>query len=83
MADCPSAGVVNGGCGNPGGALHLLLLPFRFTVCDLAALVACFLAWSLFFVLGEKRPLWQIVTGSVLAGLTIMIRQTYFCSSHY
>jgi hypothetical protein len=57
------------------------LTPIAIQIYSLAisqALVACFLAWSLFFVLGERRPLWQIVTGSVLAGLTIMIRQNLF-----
>jgi hypothetical protein len=37
-------------------------------------LVACLLAWSLFFVLAEKRPLWQITAGSVLSGLVVMTR---------
>ncbi len=38
------------------------------------ALVACLLAWSLALVLGEKRPMWQIITGSLLAGLVVMTR---------
>ena len=54
------------------------LTPVAIQIYSLAlsqALVACFLAWCLFFVLAEKRPLWQIVVGSVLAGLSIMTRQ--------
>jgi Dolichyl-phosphate-mannose-protein mannosyltransferase len=58
-----------------------VLTPVAIQIYSLAlsqALVACFLAWSLFFVLAEKRKLWQIVTGSILAGLTIMTRQNLF-----
>ncbi len=54
------------------------LSPVAIQVYSLAlsqALVACLLAWSLFFVLGEKRPFWQLTVGSVLAGLVIMTRQ--------
>ncbi|MGD0878369.1 MAG: glycosyltransferase family 39 protein [Anaerolineales bacterium] len=57
------------------------LTPVAIQIFSLAlsqALVACFLAWTLFFVLGKERPLWQIVMGSVLAGLTIMTRQNLF-----
>jgi len=57
------------------------LTPIAIQIYSLAlsqALVACLLAWSLFFVLAEKRSLWQIVIGSVLAGLTIMTRQNLF-----
>ncbi|MBI4732631.1 MAG: glycosyltransferase family 39 protein [Chloroflexi bacterium] len=39
-------------------------------------LVAFFLAGALFFTLGEKRPLWQIIVGSVLAGILVMSRHT-------
>ena len=58
-----------------------VLTPITIQIYSLAlsqALAACFLAWSLFFVLAEKCPLWQIVSGSVLAGLTIMTRQNLF-----
>lgn len=37
-------------------------------------LVACMLVWSLVLVMGERRSLWQIVLGSVLAGLMSMTR---------
>ena len=55
------------------------LTPIAIEIYSLAlsqALVACLLAWSLLGVLGEKRPLWQILAGSVLAGLVAMTRQT-------
>ena len=32
-------------------------------------LVACMLTWVIVLELGEKRPVWQIVTGSILSGL--------------
>ena len=56
----------------------IALTPISIQIYSLAlsqALVACLLAWSLFFVLGEKRPLWQIVAGSILSGLVVMTRQ--------
>ncbi len=37
--------------------------------------MACLLAWSLLLVLGERRPLWQIITGAFLTGILVMIRQ--------
>ena len=37
-------------------------------------LVACMLVWTLVLVMGERRPLWQIVLGSGLAGLMVMTR---------
>lgn len=38
-------------------------------------LVACMLAWMLVLVLGENRPRWQILLGSILAVLIVMTRQ--------
>ena len=38
-------------------------------------LVACMLAWSLYFLLGEKRKIWQILAGSLLAALMVLTRQ--------
>ena len=38
-------------------------------------LVACMLAWMFVLTLGENRPLWQLVLGSVLAVLIVMTRQ--------
>ena len=55
----------------------LALTPMQNKMYSLAlsqALVACMLTWSLALVLGEKRPLWKIVTASFLAGLLIMTR---------
>jgi len=37
--------------------------------------IACMLAWSLAFVLGEKCPSWQLILSGVLAGLMMMVRQ--------
>jgi len=37
-------------------------------------LVACLLALTLMFVLGERRSLWQILASSFLAGITVMTR---------
>jgi hypothetical protein len=37
-------------------------------------LVASMLVWALLLVLGEDRPLWQILLGSVMAGLIVMTR---------
>ncbi len=59
----------------------IALAPVSIQIYSLAlsqALVSCFLSWCLFFVLAEKRTLWQIVAGSVLAGLTVMTRQNLF-----
>ncbi|MGA2502759.1 MAG: glycosyltransferase family 39 protein [Anaerolineales bacterium] len=56
----------------------LALTPISIQIYSLAitqALVASLLAWSMLFVLGNKRSLWQIVTGSLLAGIMVMTRQ--------
>ncbi|HEX7568291.1 MAG TPA: glycosyltransferase family 39 protein, partial [Anaerolineaceae bacterium] len=37
--------------------------------------VACLLMWMLFFTLGEERSRWQIVAGSLFAGIMVMVRQ--------
>ncbi|MBV6450565.1 MAG: hypothetical protein MHPDNHAH_01289 [Anaerolineales bacterium] len=38
-------------------------------------LVACMLTWVFVCVLGEKRPLWQLIVGSLLSVLIVMTRQ--------
>ncbi|UCH60924.1 MAG: glycosyltransferase family 39 protein, partial [Anaerolineales bacterium] len=38
-------------------------------------ITACMLIWTLVFTLGHERPTWQIITGAVLAGLTITTRE--------
>lgn len=38
-------------------------------------LVACLLVWTMVLTLGDNRPLWQVVCGSVLAGLTVATRE--------
>lgn len=45
-----------------------------YSLANSEALLACMLAWALVLTLGEKRPLWQILTGGFLAGLMIMTR---------
>lgn len=38
-------------------------------------LTACMLVWMLVLVLGENRPTWQLILGSILAGLIVMTRE--------
>ncbi|MEW5870309.1 MAG: glycosyltransferase family 39 protein [Chloroflexota bacterium] len=38
-------------------------------------LTACMLVWVLVLVLGERRSVWQLVLGSILAGLIVMTRE--------
>ncbi|HRK91338.1 MAG TPA: hypothetical protein PK152_19595 [Anaerolineales bacterium] len=38
-------------------------------------IIACMLAWIAVLVVGEKRPLWQIVLGSVVAAVSVFTRQ--------
>jgi hypothetical protein len=38
-------------------------------------IISCLLAWMCVFVLAEKRSLWQIVVGSILAALAVLTRQ--------
>lgn len=37
--------------------------------------IACLLAWMCVCVLGDDRPLWQIILGSLLAALAVLTRQ--------
>ncbi|CAG0953895.1 hypothetical protein ANAEL_00221 [Anaerolineales bacterium] len=37
--------------------------------------IACLLAWSLVLVLGENRPIWQLIMSGLLTGIMIMVRQ--------
>ncbi len=37
--------------------------------------IACMLAWMCVFILAEKRPLWQIIAGSILGALAVLTRQ--------
>jgi hypothetical protein len=41
-------------------------------------LAASFLVWALALTLGERRRVWQIVLGSILAGMVLMIRIDLF-----
>ncbi len=38
-------------------------------------IIACLLAWMCVCILGEDRPLWQIILGSLLATLAVLTRQ--------
>jgi 4-amino-4-deoxy-L-arabinose transferase-like glycosyltransferase len=38
-------------------------------------IVACLLTWALFFLVGERRSLWQISAGALLCSLTALTRQ--------
>jgi hypothetical protein len=54
------------------------LMPMQIKMYSLGmsqALAACFLTWALALTLGEKRPFWQVIAGSFVAGLTVMTRQ--------
>ena len=61
------------------GAVWVLALnPAEIKVYTLAlseGLIAVMLAWILVLVVGVKRPLWQIMLGSALAGLMILTRE--------
>ena len=39
------------------------------------SLAAFFLAWTLVFILGKERPLWQLIAGMILAVLVVQVRQ--------
>jgi hypothetical protein len=50
------------------------VIPRFYSVAVSQGLIACMLVWTLVLVLGEDRPLWQILLGVVLSGLMIMTR---------
>ncbi|MGD0612137.1 MAG: hypothetical protein ABSB41_11540 [Anaerolineales bacterium] len=45
-----------------------------YSMAESQVLIACMLTWVLALVLGENRPLWQIVASSILAGLVLLTR---------
>ena len=45
-----------------------------YSVATSQVLIACMLVWVLVLVLGEDRKLWQLIVGTVLAGVIIMTR---------
>lgn len=56
----------------------IALMPIQTRVLSVAlsqSIVNCFLGWSLFFILGENRNIWQTISGAFLAGVIIMTRQ--------
>jgi hypothetical protein len=46
-----------------------------FSIAMSQSLVACLLMWMLFFTLGKERSRWQLVAGSLCAGIMVMARQ--------
>ncbi len=46
-----------------------------FSVAVSEGLVACMLVWMLVFLLGAERKSWQIILGSLLAGIIVMTRE--------
>jgi hypothetical protein len=55
----------------------LAINPFLMKTYSIAVsqgLIACLLIWTLVFIIGEKRPLWQIAIGAALAAATVMTR---------
>jgi len=55
----------------------ILLNPTAARMVAMAAsqgLVACLLAWTMFFSLGEERKIWQLALGGLLAGTAVMVR---------
>lgn len=60
-----------------GAVWVMALIPALTKIYSMAiseGLIACLLVWVMALTLGEKRPLWQMVVGSILAGIIVMIR---------
>ncbi len=55
-------------------ALSLMIIKIH-AITASEVIMSAMLAWMCVFALGENRPAWQIVAGSVLATLAIMTRQ--------
>jgi hypothetical protein len=53
---------------NPAGIVY-------FVTATSQVIVACLIAWSLFFCLGKDRSTWQVVTGAILAAISVLTRQ--------
>jgi hypothetical protein len=45
-----------------------------YSLANSQSLLACMFVWTMVLVLGEARPTWQLLGGSVLAGLMMMTR---------
>jgi len=45
-----------------------------YSLAETQVLIACMLAWLLALVLGKDRPLWQVVSSSILAGVILLTR---------
>jgi len=60
------------------GVLAMALNPtliMTYVKANSQVVVACFLAWSLFFLLGENRKPWQIAVGAGFSTLAVLTRQ--------
>jgi hypothetical protein len=60
-----------------GVVAAVILNPAAARMYSLAAsqgLVACLLAWTMFFSLGRDRKNWQLLVGGLLAGAAVMVR---------
>ena len=60
-----------------GLVLALALNPAAIRMVSMAAsqgLIACLLAWTMFFSLGNDRRPWQLFIGGLLAGTAVMVR---------
>lgn len=55
-------------------ALSPALIQF-YSIAVTQGMVACLLIWTMVLTLGEGRPFWQIVLGSILAGITLTTRE--------
>ncbi len=62
-----AAGVVAAVILNPAAAR-------MYTMAASQGLVACLLAWTMFFSLGSDRKNWQLLVGGLLAGAAVMVR---------
>ena len=45
-----------------------------YTLAISEVLVACLFSWTLYFILGSNRSIWQIVAGSILSAMIFMVR---------
>lgn len=50
-----------------------LLMVYVQTISE--GVAACLLSWSLFFLIGKERTVWQIAPGAFLSALTVLTRQ--------
>jgi hypothetical protein len=64
-----------------GAVWAMALIPASAKIYSMAlseGLVACLVVWTMALTLGERRRMWQIVLGSILVGVILMIRIDLF-----